>query len=187
MNEAIQSTVSCMSSLFTPTVLFCILNLIIGIIFITSRLKKKDDQQLGEDHMVNSSPPQLVRVPSYLDRVKSFNNFSSSYRSQQPDPFCPVAQDTGPDEEQEKKVEVDVILESHDQRMMDKSVVVEELDDRRRRIETVRVRKGRWSDETLSFGEDEGGGVDEKAGDFINRFRQQLKLQRLDSILRNNS
>ncbi|KAL3532625.1 hypothetical protein ACH5RR_006146 [Cinchona calisaya] len=185
MNGAIQSTVSCISSLFTPTVLFCILNLIIGTIFITSRLKKKDsNQQLGEDHMVNSSPPQLVRVPSFLDRVKSFSNFSSSYRSEQPDPFRPAAQNADPDEELEKKVEVDVILESHDQRMMEKSVVVEELDDRRRRTEMVRVRKGRWSDETVSFGEDEGGGVDEKADDFINRFRQQLKLQRLNSILR---
>lgn len=33
-------------------------------------------------------------------------------------------------------------------------------------------------------GEEEGGEVDARADDFINRFRQQLKLQRLDSLLR---
>lgn len=33
--------------------------------------------------------------------------------------------------------------------------------------------------------EEEEGEVDAKADDFINRFKQQLKLQRLDSILRN--
>lgn len=32
--------------------------------------------------------------------------------------------------------------------------------------------------------EDEDEGVDAKADDFINRFKQQLKLQRLDSLLR---
>ncbi|THG21515.1 hypothetical protein TEA_024960 [Camellia sinensis var. sinensis] len=37
--------------------------------------------------------------------------------------------------------------------------------------------------EKLRVGEDEEG-VDAKADDFINRFKQQLKLQRLDSILR---
>lgn len=36
--------------------------------------------------------------------------------------------------------------------------------------------------ETVPYGEDEA--VDRKADDFINKFRQQLKLQRLDSILR---
>lgn len=36
--------------------------------------------------------------------------------------------------------------------------------------------------EKASFGEDEA--VNEKADDFINKFRQQLKLQRLDSIIR---
>lgn len=47
----------------------------------------------------------------------------------------------------------------------------------RRRPATVKERKPPAMD-----GEDER--VDEKADDFINRFKQQLKLQRLDSILR---
>ncbi|KAL1552347.1 pathogen-associated molecular patterns-induced protein A70-like [Salvia divinorum] len=44
-----------------------------------------------------------------------------------------------------------------------------------RRPETVREGRAAASDE---------GGVDAKADDFINRFKQQLKLQRLDSIIR---
>ncbi|XP_024932681.2 pathogen-associated molecular patterns-induced protein A70 [Ziziphus jujuba] len=50
---------------------------------------------------------------------------------------------------------------------------------------TTRVEK--WSDqsrvsETRSSGDEEG--VDAKAADFINRFKQQLRLQRLDSLKR---
>ena len=47
----------------------------------------------------------------------------------------------------------------------------------RRRPDTTRV------EGSTSFGDGEDG-VDEKASDFINKFKQQLKLQRLDSILR---
>lgn len=50
-----------------------------------------------------------------------------------------------------------------------------------RRPATVREKKGKVC-ETVAFREDEG--VDAKADDFINRFKQQLKLQRLDSLLR---
>lgn len=45
---------------------------------------------------------------------------------------------------------------------------------------TTRVEK--WSDKKRVFGEDEE--VDAKADDFINRFKQQLKLQRLESLKR---
>ncbi|KAI4335294.1 hypothetical protein L6164_013955 [Bauhinia variegata] len=51
-----------------------------------------------------------------------------------------------------------------------------------RRPASVRTeRDSRRVSETL-FGEEEG--VDAKADDFINRFKQQLRLQRLDSLLR---
>ncbi|KAA8523252.1 hypothetical protein F0562_009675 [Nyssa sinensis] len=46
---------------------------------------------------------------------------------------------------------------------------------------TERERKTKGSESTSS-GEDEE--VDAKADDFISRFKQQLKLQRLDSLLR---
>ncbi|CAN0861590.1 Pathogen-associated molecular patterns-induced protein A70 [Linum grandiflorum] len=47
----------------------------------------------------------------------------------------------------------------------------------KRRPATVRLQKA------ISIGDDHGG-VDSKADDFINRFKQQLKLQRVDSLLR---
>ncbi|KAM7276642.1 hypothetical protein ACFE04_018508 [Oxalis oulophora] len=53
----------------------------------------------------------------------------------------------------------------------------EDYEVERRRPQTVKVEK------TATFGEGTGD-VDVKADDFINRFKQQLKLQRLDSLLR---
>ncbi|XP_059318480.1 pathogen-associated molecular patterns-induced protein A70-like [Lycium ferocissimum] len=55
----------------------------------------------------------------------------------------------------------------------EKRMPVEEKEEERRPATTR---------ETVSFGEDEA--VDSKADDFINKFRNQLKLQRLDSIIR---
>ncbi|CDP03157.1 unnamed protein product [Coffea canephora] len=211
MNAALP-IVDSMTSLFTPAILFCIVNLVIGTIFITSRLKSHNKP----DPAANSPPSQnqLVRAPSFLDRVKSFN--FSSYVSEQPDPFHAVTQKSDPREEQEQKnvAQEEALLESHhhDDQMMksklqtrveapagnggparrmkksasEKAVAVpedrEEVD--RWRPATMREREGRSSSETetLTFGEEEH--VDKKADAFINRFRQHLKLQRLDSILR---
>jgi len=60
----------------------------------------------------------------------------------------------------------------------DEKAAQEEEDEELRRPATVREGKRTAS----FFGEDEE--VDEKADDFINKFKQQLKLQRLDSLLR---
>lgn len=51
-------------------------------------------------------------------------------------------------------------------------------------VAEVDLRRPATTRETVmsSFGEDEA--VDKRADDFINKFRQQLKLQRLHSILR---
>nr|GMD41242.1 DNA ligase 1-like [Ipomoea batatas]GME18123.1 DNA ligase 1-like [Ipomoea batatas] len=74
------------SSWFTPTVLFCVLNLVIGTILLSSSLKpQKKQHQLGDDNSV----PQLARVPSLIQRVRSFNY---SFR-QEHDPFS-YAQNT---------------------------------------------------------------------------------------------
>nr|GMD01788.1 DNA ligase 1-like [Ipomoea batatas] len=74
------------SSWFTPTVLFCVLNLVIGTILLSSTLKpQKKQHQLGDDNSV----PQLARVPSLIQRVRSFNY---SFR-QEHDPFS-YAQNT---------------------------------------------------------------------------------------------
>ncbi|KAG1335437.1 pathogen-associated molecular patterns-induced protein A70 [Cocos nucifera] len=58
----------------------------------------------------------------------------------------------------------------------------EEAEVMMRRPATARARTGR--EEAEAEGENEGGEVDARADDFINRFRQQLKLQRLNSIMK---
>ncbi|GMQ09251.1 hypothetical protein CsSME_00052688 [Camellia sinensis var. sinensis] len=78
-----------MASWFTPTTLFCVLNLMIGIIFITSNLKshhhKPPPSPLpdNEYHHHHHHHP-LLRAPSILERVRSFN-FSLYNSEQQPD------------------------------------------------------------------------------------------------------
>ncbi|KAF9662316.1 hypothetical protein SADUNF_Sadunf18G0040300 [Salix dunnii] len=80
-----------MSSWFTPTVLFVLLNLMIGTIFITSSLathKPNDQHQEQEKHAQAQNGhglgygDQLARSPSVLQRLKSINFYS--YRSQEP-------------------------------------------------------------------------------------------------------
>lgn len=211
--DAALRLVDSITSLFTPIILFCIVNLVIGTIFIASRLKSHEKP----DPAASSSAPtqnQLVRVPSFLDRVKSFN--FSSYVSEQPDPFHAETQKPDPREEQEQEpkrgAEEGVLLESHhhdDQAMKSKSAapaanggpakrmkksvsekvmagLVDQEKVDRRRAATVRERERRSWRETETETETLGGeeAVDKKADDFINRFRQQLKLQRSDSILR---
>lgn len=65
---AIASILAFMTDWSTPTVLFCVLNLMIVTIFIASNFKSPN----------NNTPSQLTRSPSLLERVKSLN-LSSFY------------------------------------------------------------------------------------------------------------
>ncbi|KAK4396914.1 Pathogen-associated molecular patterns-induced protein A70 [Sesamum angolense] len=238
--------VELVASWFTPTVLFCVLNLMIGTIFITSSLKppKQQEKLAGHDderqpqllrvpslfervksinlsrhraeqsdplhyavaghhqhkqqeklagHDDDEQPPQLVRVPSFFERVKSIN--LSRYRAEQSDPAHHAVQ---AQEQEVHRQEPEYEAEEHHHVARSKSDTVtqataavrvlkkcasekvgkgeEEVEADPRRPATTRERTA------ASSGEDEA--VDAKADDFINRFRQQLKLQRLDSILR---
>lgn len=98
---------------------------------------------------------QLSRAPSLLDRVRSFNLGFVKSEVEKPDE---------PEPAQQQLRRAPSIL----QRI--KSLTFE-------RSESVKD-----SHEAEEREEEEG--VDAKADDFINRFRQQLRLQRLDSILR---
>lgn len=71
-------------------------------------------------------------------------------------------------------------LEKSVSEKMEAEETVEQMD--RRRPATVRDKKSKWGGTGTSEEGDEA--VDMKADDFINRFKQQLKLQRLDSLLR---
>lgn len=76
-----------MNSWFTPTVLFVLLNLMIGTIAITSGLntqKHHGQQQQQQQHETQDPHArQLARSPSVLERLKSMNFYN--YRSQEPD------------------------------------------------------------------------------------------------------
>ncbi|CAN8253053.1 unnamed protein product [Cochlearia groenlandica] len=136
-----------------------------------------------EDQPVNRSG--LTRAPSILERVKSIK-LSSFYRS---DP------DLNPDSNTEhhhvrskseskkptkkKKKATGKMTKSASEKsgfgFTGSQESAESVE--RRRPDTTRVER------STSYGDGEDG-VDAKASDFINKFKQQLKLQRLDSILR---
>jgi hypothetical protein len=128
----------------------------------------------------DSEPVKLVRYPSLLQRVNSIK--AALYKSEQPDPVSDP-RETGNHVARSKSEKAP---EKSKAKKMKKWASVknvgpsEESDDDvdRRRPKTTRERK---KVETASFGDEE---VDAKADDFINRFKQQLKLQRLDSLIR---
>nr|XP_023888414.1 probable basic-leucine zipper transcription factor Q [Quercus suber]POE66283.1 hypothetical protein CFP56_55603 [Quercus suber] len=81
----IPSVWASMNSWFTPTVLFVLLNLMIGTIAITSRQgnQQRQQQHQQQEEAQDQGYPQLARSPSVLQRLKSIN-FSNYYRSPQP-------------------------------------------------------------------------------------------------------
>lgn len=123
----------------------------------------KHEPQYPQTHYVQpeseseSKQPQLVRKPSLLQRVMSFN------LNKQPEAENPVS-----DEVKMKKSASEKTFEREEE---DEETV------ERRRPATAAARS-----ETTTCKEDEA--VDAKADDFINRFKKQLRLQRLDSFMR---
>ncbi|VVB16257.1 unnamed protein product [Arabis nemorensis] len=152
----------------------------------------EEDQpgQTGLDHPID--PPRLTRAPSILERVKSIK-LSSFYRSDPetyPDPNTDLHEEhrhvrskseSKKPVKKKKKSTGKMTKSASEKSGMGFTGSHEEAESaesvERRRPDTTRVER------TTSFGDGEDG-VDEKASDFINKFKQQLKLQRLDSILR---
>ncbi|GAA0142987.1 hypothetical protein LIER_03767 [Lithospermum erythrorhizon] len=192
------------SSWFTPTIFFCLLNLMVATIYILSSMKSnKNNQEHQQNRLVNeeNDPVHFFRVASFLERVKSIN-FSRSYHAeheeitQHAEPENePVKDEVDEEEEEEGEGHVarttsDTIVESvvkKSVKTMKKSQsakivgVVEEREGGRQRPATMRETKGKVNG-MVTFSEDEA--VDAKADDFINRFKQQLKLQRIESLLK---
>ncbi|KAJ0246085.1 Pathogen-associated molecular patterns-induced protein A70 [Hirschfeldia incana] len=155
----------------------------------------EEDQPNGTRFNNQINPPGLTRAPSILERVKSIK-LPSFYRSD-PDthsdqnPDDPDSVDHKPVRSKseskkpvkKKKKATGKMTKSASEKSgfgfvgnSEEPESVESVE--RRRPETTRVER------STSFGDGEDG-VDAKASDFINKFKQQLKLQRLDSILRN--
>ncbi|GMH04084.1 hypothetical protein Nepgr_005923 [Nepenthes gracilis] len=143
--------------------------------------------------------PQLDRAPSLLSRVASFN--FSFYRSTQHDPSPPSAatlRDTmtlnenespGRDEGGGGERERDTHAWSCDRHVTRTKSEPEqrpaEASDKTKMMKSASEKSVRQSSEgtwTVSLGHDPD--VDVKADDFISKFKQQLKLERLESLIR---
>ncbi|XP_035844706.1 pathogen-associated molecular patterns-induced protein A70 [Helianthus annuus] len=136
--------------------------------------------------LTSDSPGQLGRSPSFLDRVRSFK------LSFQPPETVDTDTDPGHNPEQHhvirsksekttvKKKKKKLSGEMKKSRSEMRMAANDEEDDGEdvdlRRPATARVRGSNDVDEE----------VDAKADDFISRFKQQLKLQRLESMVRYN-
>lgn len=194
MVEALTSVYGFMASWLTPSYLFLFINLVIGTIAITSRYANPRPR-------VDS--PQLVRSPSLLHRLMSFN--LGSHNKYQPPTTI---------EETEKETHENPVPQNHDPTRLDlcrqespcpnpdgptqdkltrAPSLIERVMSvkfyRSRSIEAEKNEPASVSGSGSNVGGNESdhgylGGVDEKADDFIKRFKEQLRLQRLDSILR---
>ncbi|KAL4319600.1 hypothetical protein GQ457_18G001370 [Hibiscus cannabinus] len=134
------------------------------------------------DPVYEEQQQPLSRPPSFLERVKSIE-FKSFYRSDSGklnpetvhDQVVKRSKSEHDNVKQRKVSEKMKKSASGNSRAKAEEEEEEEVVERRRPA-TSRMEK------TTSLGDDQS--VDAKADDFINKFKQQLKLQRLDSLLR---
>ncbi|RZC82066.1 hypothetical protein C5167_044635 [Papaver somniferum] len=148
-------------------------------------------------------PPQLARAPSILERLKSINLYQDFIPNFQKQPVDQLPEDDHDfldhrTLEKKKSVTKTPITKNKKKLMSAKSDVLghfgefdarQEEEERRLNL-TAKEKKSQsmndhhkkeFSDDEEERAVDEE--VDAKADDFINRFKNQLKLQRLDSIM----
>ncbi|KAL9443779.1 hypothetical protein AB3S75_017038 [Citrus x aurantiifolia] len=136
---------------------------------------------------VEPEPGQLDRAPSLLERVKSIR-FPSVYRSQEAETEViggnHEAETNTVHKPKRSKSESTNKAKTKSKENMKKSasekaMAVEEEREmvERRRPQTARLER------TVTVGDGDHA-VDARADDFINKFKRQLRLQRLDSLLR---
>ncbi|XP_008778523.2 pathogen-associated molecular patterns-induced protein A70-like [Phoenix dactylifera] len=197
MEESWPSMWSSVRGWFSPTVLFVILNIVIGTIALTSKTLRSHRHRDNDDD--DDHPRPISRGPSaVLERLRSVGLFR--FRSgdfpldaappspKSEPPAAPDASTGGeqqhhisrcqsdpqeaPGEEKEKK------LSGRMKKSASENSPFAHLDE----AEIVRVPAAARSRGRAALVEEEEG-VDARADDFISRFKEQLKLQRLDSIL----
>ncbi|XP_061361712.1 pathogen-associated molecular patterns-induced protein A70-like [Gastrolobium bilobum] len=195
------------ASWFTPSSLFIIVNLVIGTIAITSRFGAPK-REIHE--------PQLVRSPSLLERVRSFNFSFNKYEpthaeTEYAPTHQPESENPCPNPDNPQLVRTPSLLQRLRSLSFSRREQEPESDGpdpkpgrdsgnaemRKSASERAGSMKCEWEEdeeaverrrpatargETTSLREDEE--VDAKADDFINRFKKQLRLQRVDSLLR---
>ncbi|KAH7651316.1 Pyridoxal phosphate-dependent transferase domain 1-containing protein [Dioscorea alata] len=164
MEPSSPSIFEIMLSWFTPTVLFLILNLVIGTIVLTSKAMHRNHTAAavaaGSDDR-----PKISRTSSafVLERLRSLGLYrlrSGEIPLETSDPPPPPPSEAA---EIEETVQEDEAMRKSSG---EKTAVV-------RRAASVRREEKE---------EEEEKEVDARADDFINRFRHQLRLQRLESL-----
>ncbi|MED6130753.1 hypothetical protein PIB30_003327 [Stylosanthes scabra] len=171
------------NSWFTSTVFFLVLQLVIATIYVTSNMasnQKQEQDSQGNDDDTTTQEISRPRSPSRLTYTSHENPLHQVQTSHARSPTTRKEEidDDDDDEEKEEKsldeVYSQIILEGQLRHF------------RRSRSDTElpvkvggKMKKSALSHLVMSGADD---GVDAKADDFINKFKKQLKLQRLDSI-----
>ncbi|CAN6237584.1 unnamed protein product [Urochloa humidicola] len=184
----------------TPAVLFVLVNLVVATIAVASWLMSPEPAGPGDEQHPGGARrggavPVLLRAPSLaVDRLRasfSFSRLGLAAADHAPVfDYAAAAPDPEPSPRSPAATEVDSEAE-HQQRGEEAAAEAAAPDKRRPRER--RVRRAATEEPAALLAEARaaaGGGeepaveVDARADDFIRRFREQLRLQRLDSILR---
>lgn len=185
--------VELVASWMTPAVLFCLLNLMIGAIFVISGLKPRNDPpNASESDSVSTQ--QLVRVPSLFERVNSIKLSFSRSENRDTVPASTVQyhehvpnRDDQPRQSPEgNNFHVRSIKSDTGAKASGSAPAAVTKKSSSEKFQAAEEEGWKISDKSVlelsGTGDD---AVDARADDFINRFRQQLMMQRLDSLLRN--
>lgn len=161
----------------TPTVLFVVINIVIGTIFFSSYLARSSGEPNG------GGGHDLARTASVLPRLKSLSHL---FR-QRTEEARAIAALLSPEPEGDIAEKVQGTEENHLGSSVPKKVIKVEKIKKSASSEPLTSSKKAEEEEAVvrrPAPAKEDDGVDAKADDFINRFKQHLKLQRLDSIIR---
>ncbi|KAK8948607.1 hypothetical protein KSP39_PZI005855 [Platanthera zijinensis] len=182
--ESLPSIWLLMHSWLTPAVLFVLLNLVIGTIALTSKSllahrHPNDPAGNGENYgIARTASSALHRLRSIsLTRLRSgdffFDPSISTAVQHKTDEISEISSET---KVSEKESEQQSAAEEGSKATMYKSAREQP------EVRTIERRKDVKTEKAVE--EEVEDGVDARADDFINRFRQQLHLQRLDSLLK---
>ncbi|CAN6243614.1 unnamed protein product [Urochloa humidicola] len=188
----------------TPAVLFVLVNLVVATIAVASWLMSPAAAAGDDEPGGARRGGVLLRAPSLaVDRLRASFSFSrlglaadhaplfdyAAAAAAEPSDDSPAPAPTASPAETGRGAERDEARVERNQ-----SDAAAEAVPGKRRPRTRRVRRAATEEPAALFAEARaaaGGGegeaaveVDERADDFIRRFREQLRLQRLDSILR---
>ncbi|KAJ8457947.1 hypothetical protein OPV22_030873 [Ensete ventricosum] len=189
MEESLPSMLASMCGWFTPTVLFVLLNLVISSIAVASKSSHHHQPGAAADDDSGAYPGRFRACsPSIvLDRLRSFN--LHRYRSGEiPPPFEAAPADHHPEHSGRSQSNALPTAGEIPPRLsvpIKKSASENSAFAHFREVEVDEAAAAAAARETVDPAEGDGNEeVDARADDFINRFRHQLKLQRMASIMR---